>query len=238
MIALWLRPPTPTVKALVWIPGEAELIVFSQQNWRVKTMGSEITRLCDGDVSWLLQNDRDWGCANSGTGMLAYCWGWVVNLLYCLCGDLLEVGSLAKGSWMLGWSGQLSDGQETSMGWEQDGLGWGAVLPRVSAQSTWWMDTAECRGVVEQRKLFSVVTRKRNMSKVSPGLGWYQHGKSGIYHTKVNDSMVVRTCRLLTAKSRSARRGASHHSAFIVSCLTVSQMRLPCQPSWWIRLQS
>ena len=25
---------------------------------------------------------------------------WVVNLFYCLCGDLLEVGSLAKGSWM------------------------------------------------------------------------------------------------------------------------------------------
>ena len=27
-----------------------------------------------------------------------------------------------------------------------------------------------------KRKLFSVVTGKRNMSKVSPGLGWYQHG--------------------------------------------------------------
>ena len=29
--------------------------------------------------------------------VLVDCWGWVVNL-YCLCGSLLEVGSLAKGS--------------------------------------------------------------------------------------------------------------------------------------------
>ena len=110
------------------------------------------------------------------------------------------MGSLEKGSWILGQSGQLTDGQETSMGWEQDGLGWGSILTRVSAQSSWWMDTAECRGVVGQRKLFSVVTGKRNMSKVSAGLGWYQHGKSGICHTTVNGRMVVRTCRLLTAK--------------------------------------
>ena len=75
----------------------------------------------------------------------------MVNLFYCLCEDLLEVGSLAKGGWILGSSGQLPDGQETSMGWEQDGLGWGAILPRVSGQSTWWMDTAECWGVVGQR---------------------------------------------------------------------------------------
>ena len=32
--------------------------VLLQRNWRVKTMGSGITRLCGGDVSWLLQN---WG---------------------------------------------------------------------------------------------------------------------------------------------------------------------------------
>ena len=43
--------------------------------------------------------------------------------LYCLCEGLLEVGSLAKGSWMLGWLGQLPDSQEISMGWEQEGLG-------------------------------------------------------------------------------------------------------------------
>ena len=36
-------------------------------------------------------------------------------------------------------------------------------------------------------------------------------------------------CRLLTAKSRSAR-GASHHPAFTVSCLTISQKRLSCPP--------
>ena len=72
--------------------------------------------------------------------MLADCWGWVVNLFYCLCGDLLEVGSPVKGSRMLGWLGQLPDGQETSVGWEQDGLGWEVVLSKVSVQSTCWMD--------------------------------------------------------------------------------------------------
>ena len=39
-----------------------------------------------------------------------------MNLFYCLCGDLLEVGSPAKGSRMLEWSGQLFDGRETSVG--------------------------------------------------------------------------------------------------------------------------
>ena len=96
-----------------------------------------------------------------------------MNLFYCLCGDLLELDSLAKSSWMPGLSRQLPDGQKTSMGWEENGLGLRAILPRVSAQSIWWMDTAECRGVVWQRKLFSVVTGKRNILKVSPGLGWY-----------------------------------------------------------------
>ena len=55
--------------------------------------------------------------------------------------------------------------------WDGNRLGWGSILPRVSAQSTWWMDTAECWGMVGQRKLYSVVTGKRNMSRVSPGLG-------------------------------------------------------------------
>ena len=44
-----------------------------------------------------------------------------------------------------------------------------------------------------QRKLFSVVTGKRNMSKVSPRLGWWVHFKSGISFTMVNDGMVVKT---------------------------------------------
>ena len=42
----------------------------------------------------------------------------VVNIYYCLCEDLLELGSLAKKSWMSGQSGQLPDGQKTSMGAE------------------------------------------------------------------------------------------------------------------------
>ena len=42
-------------------------------------------------------------------------------------------------------------------------------------------------------------------------------------------------CRLLTAKSHSAR-GASHQPALMSSCLTVCQTCLPCQPSVWMRL--
>ena len=34
----------------------------------------------------------------------------------------------------------VPEGQETSVGWEQDGLGWVVVLPMVSVQSTCWMD--------------------------------------------------------------------------------------------------
>ena len=89
--------------------------------------------------------------------------------------------------------------------------------------------------MVGQKKLFNVVTGKRTIAKVSPGLGYGQHSKSGICYAMVNDDMVVMTCRLLMAKSWNAR-GASHHSAFIASCLTVSQTCLPCQPSGWIRL--
>ena len=32
-------------------------------------MGSRITRLCDGDVIWLLQNERDLERENGGTGV-------------------------------------------------------------------------------------------------------------------------------------------------------------------------
>ena len=63
-----------------------------------------------------------------------------MKLSHCLCGDLLEVGSLGKASMMLGWLGELPDGQETTVGWEQDELGWEVVLSKVSVQSTCWMD--------------------------------------------------------------------------------------------------
>ena len=58
-----------------------------------------IMRLCDGNVSWFLQDGGGGGCGNSRIGM---CWWTVENLFYYPCGDLLEVDSLAKGSWMLG----------------------------------------------------------------------------------------------------------------------------------------
>ena len=40
------------------------------------------------------------------------------------------------------------------MGWEEE--------------SIWWIDRAECWGMVWQRELFSVVTGKKNISMASP----------------------------------------------------------------------
>ena len=90
----------------------------------METMGSGITRLCDGDVSCFLRRMREIeGAGKWNWCVLADCGGWVVNLFYCLCGGPLELGSLAKGSWMLGHSRQLPDGQKTFMGWEENELG-------------------------------------------------------------------------------------------------------------------
>ena len=55
--------------------------------------------------------------------MLADCGEGVVNVFLCLCGDPLGPGPLAKGSWMAGHSRQLPDGQKTSVGLEENGLG-------------------------------------------------------------------------------------------------------------------
>ena len=63
-----------------------------------------------------------------------------------------------------------------------------------------------------QRKLFSVVTEKKNMSKVSPRLGRWQHSKSGISLTMVNDGMVVKT-----SGSHRSSRGSSHRGSHIYS---------------------
>ena len=63
----------------------------------------------------------------------------------------------------------------------------------VSTQSTCWMDAVQCRGVVGQRKLLDVVSGKRNVSKVSPGMGWQQYDGFGILNTGVHGSMVVNT---------------------------------------------
>ena len=59
---------------------------FLQQNWRAETMESWIKRLCDGDVSWLLQNGGGWGYMNIGTGV---CWqtvedGWWISSTACV----------------------------------------------------------------------------------------------------------------------------------------------------------
>ena len=110
-----------------------EIVVWKQWGWDHEFMWWW-RQLALGELARL----REWEQWN--WFVLADSQGWVVSLSYCLCGDLLEVGSLAKGSRMLGWLGQLPDGQETSVGWEQDGLGWEVVLSKVSVQSTCWMD--------------------------------------------------------------------------------------------------
>ena len=71
--------------------------------------------------------------------------------------------------------------------WDGSRMGWdgGVVLPMVSAHSTCWMDAVYCRGAV------GVVSGKRNVSKVSPGLGWYQYVGSGILGTAAHGSMMV-----------------------------------------------
>ena len=43
-----------------------------------------------------------------------------VDSLLTLCGDLLEMGSMAKGSQMCGWSGHVLTAREPP--WEQNGL--------------------------------------------------------------------------------------------------------------------
>ena len=60
--------------------------VLLQRNLRVETMRSGITKLYDGDVSWLLQNWEDWGCGSSGT---CVCWrtaedGWWISSTACV----------------------------------------------------------------------------------------------------------------------------------------------------------
>ena len=39
------------------------------RNWHEKTMGRGITELCVGDVSWILQNGRNWGCEKVAAGV-------------------------------------------------------------------------------------------------------------------------------------------------------------------------
>ena len=124
-----------------------------------------------------------------------------VGGLLRMCGESISLpvwrsvggGLTGKGeldAWVV-WT-HLSDSQESSMRWEQDALGWGTILPRILPSAPGGWIRLNVLGVVRQRKLFSVVTGKRSMSKVSSGLGWYQNPKSGISLTTVNDSMVVR----------------------------------------------
>ena len=60
---------------------------------------------------------------------------------------------------------------------------------------------------------------------------YYLNWKTAISEFNVSSDqaslIIFQTCRLHTAKSRSAK-GASHHPNFMVSSLTISKMLLPC----------
>ena len=87
-------------------------------------MGSRITSLRDGYVSLLLRGTRE----IEGAGKVELV---CVGGLWRMGGECLLVpvwrsvraGSVGKGSWMAGHSRQLPDGQKTSVGWEEIGLG-------------------------------------------------------------------------------------------------------------------
>ena len=86
-------------------------------------MGSRITSLYESDVSLLLLRTREIeGAGKVELVCIGGLWKMDGECLLILCGDLFGLGSLA-GSWMLGHSRQLPDGQKTYMGWEENGLG-------------------------------------------------------------------------------------------------------------------
>ena len=86
-----------------------------------KSMGRGITRLCAGDVSWLLQNDGKLGCGNSGTGA---CWRtvedgwWIFSIAYVdTCWRLVH---WQTGIGCVGSQGSYLTARKPS--WEQNGL--------------------------------------------------------------------------------------------------------------------
>ena len=68
-----------------------------------------------------------------------------------------------------------------------------AILSNLSVLSPYWIDIAKCWCMVGQRKKYCAATGKKNISKVISGLGYWEYVKSGIWHTTVDDSMVVMT---------------------------------------------
>ena len=145
--------------------------VLLQRNWRVETMGSGITRLCDGDVTGSCRTGEV-----EGMGTVE---------LVCV-GRLLRMGgkSLLLPVWrsvggeFIG-KGGLDSLVVRAVTWRPGnlhgmGTGW-AVMGGNSTRSGCPVHLVDGYGWMSgrggQRKLFSVVTGKRNMSKVSPGLG-------------------------------------------------------------------
>ena len=124
MVVWWLWRPTATAKAVVRSPRAAKFVLSYCDKiglWR-RAQGNHEVVNCSWRQLTLAEREKLKVWKQWNWFRLAECWGWVVNL-YCLCGGLLEVGSLAKRSCMFGWLGQLLDGLEIFMRWEQVGMG-------------------------------------------------------------------------------------------------------------------
>ena len=65
-------------------------------------MESELTRYVMKTSAGSCRTGEDEGVGTVELVCVGGLLRWVVNLFYCLCGDLFEVGSLAEGSLMLG----------------------------------------------------------------------------------------------------------------------------------------
>ena len=92
-----------------WSPGSIpqkrqKVIVLLPREWPGQMMG-EIMRFCIDDVSWILQNGRDWGCRNGEAGV---CEETVEDgcdsLLMPVCGSVGGSGTSGSG---MGYHGKL-----------------------------------------------------------------------------------------------------------------------------------
>ena len=102
----------PPLRSSLESPEQSNIFCLNAVKLACENDGGGITSLCDGDFSWLLRIGEIEGVGAVELVCVGRLSGWVMNLFYCLCGDLLEVGSPVKESRMPG----------NFMGWEEDGL--------------------------------------------------------------------------------------------------------------------
>ena len=103
MIVMWLSCPTPITEALVRNPGEAKFIlpycnkIGMQKRWGGGSRGYVMVTLDESCRAGEIAGVETVKLLCVGRRLTI-----VVNIFYSLCGDLLEVGSLAKWSWIFG----------------------------------------------------------------------------------------------------------------------------------------